>query len=188
MDDRIISKLVDKDQEAFKQLYDLYKNEIYRTCFYIVFDKQLAQDLLQETFVLAYRHIGKVNKPESLKAWLTTIAIRQSRRFIQKEKKNTWIEWQDHLTQAVSDTQTPEELLIANEQKASLLEALASLSMEARSILTLFYYNQLKIKEIAAAMDQPEGTIKWKLHQARKQLLHFFRSEINLTVTKEANV
>ncbi|TQR15403.1 sigma-70 family RNA polymerase sigma factor [Psychrobacillus vulpis] len=169
-----IAKLVRKakkgEDEAFEQLVGSVRQKLYRTAYAYVRNEQDALDLYQETIYTAYISIKKLKKPESFPSWITKILVFKSIDFIRKESR--------HFT---TDNEEIFAELLAHENgdliphSMDLSEAFKFLNPTVKTIILLRYYHDLSIKEIAAIMKYPEGTVKSHLNRAKKELRPILR-------------
>lgn len=164
--------LVEKDEEALKKLMNLYGNTLLRTAYLLVKDKHTAEEAVQDTFVIAFEKIDQLREPEQIKNWLTTIVINQCRARMRKWSwKNIFLtfkdkeeEWQE------AHVLSPEEIVIDMDQSQSLFQAIQDLDYKYREVITLFYFNEWTVDEIALHLEQNKNTIKTRLSRARQHL------------------
>lgn len=168
MDKKTWKKICQGHEETMKDVYEQHNNHIFRTCYYILYDKQLAEDALQNTFIKAFRSIKQLKNREAFKSWLTKIAVRESQTLYQKKES---MKAADADNVIISHAETPESIVISDEEKVMLSQALGQLEEDDRTILILFYFNRCRISVIAEHLQLPEGTVKWRLHKARQALL-----------------
>jgi RNA polymerase sigma-70 factor (ECF subfamily) len=172
-DDRVLARaLVAGDAEAFRILVERETTRVFRTCYRILGRIDEAEDATQETFVLAYRGLHTFRGDGSAGAWVARIASRESwRRAAQRARRRRLT---TSLDGAAMETPTAargplDETLHAEEREAVRL-AVADLSDPYREIVTLRFFGELSIVEIAAVLGRPEGTVKAQLHRGLKRL------------------
>lgn len=164
------------DQRAFGRLVDEYADALraylYNLCGR---DASLAADLSQETFIKAYKSLRQFKGLAGFRTWLYRIAY------------NTFVDWsrQHHELLLDPDTGPPPEpehdSADANQivdLRHDLDRAMATLSPTERSLVLLFYYDDLPIKKIAKIMSLPEGTVKVYLSRAKSRMARFFNSPL----------
>lgn len=176
---QLIEMMQAGDQEAFDRVYGLYANKLYRTACLISGNKEDSEDILQETFVKCFLHSREVNSPEYFEKWLMKIMIRTSWR-VTKQRKATVStdellqnEAYAGLAQVVfEDKQTagPLDRVVTKEEQATVMDAVKSLDIKLRTVIVLYYYEELSVREIAELTGSLEGTIKSRLHTARTKL------------------
>ncbi len=149
------------DAEAFEKLLLLYSEQMYRTAFLYVGNREDALDVVQETSCKAYLAIQKLKKEKYFATWLTRILINTAVEHLRSQSANVALELVDE--QLVIAEKNPVEYL-------DLIEALQSLRAEYRDVLILFYFQGLSIKEAAEVMQLPTGTVKTYLFRAKAAL------------------
>lgn len=151
--------------EAFEQI--VKRTEGYaRQLAYPVVGPNSCEDVLQESYLLAYRKLGQVKKPEAFMSWLCRLVLHVAYRF---KKKNPRME------------EIPEEVSGAEETEAVvdslvLEKALGELKNKERNLLILRELLQLSYDEISRVFQVPVGTVRSRLHKARRRLAERLQS------------
>ena len=160
--------------KAFTYLYNTYHNSIYSNIYNIVKNKDVADDLLSETFLKAFKNINTFTKDISFEMWLKTIANHHSIDFIRSGKKsqnNIYID-DDQLSEFIySDYTNPEKELIKKEEYTVFEKALKTISPRPRSVLIYRYKDGLSYQEIADKLQLNIGTIKHYIHRYKAKLI-----------------
>ncbi|WP_261796017.1 RNA polymerase sigma factor [Numidum massiliense] len=155
-------------------LFEMFYQRVYKTAYYIVKDEHLAQDVLQDTFIKAFRHIEQCPDGERAGAWLATIASRTAIDYIRKQKRRNALPFDNVLIEnnafqrevASSVEQTVEDAFAIEE----ILREIDSLDADSRVVLILKYLHELKDQEIAEALDVKLGTVKSRIFRAKQKL------------------
>lgn len=157
------------DQSILEKLYRQHFNKTFRTAYLVTRDYQLAEDATQEAFLRAFSNLAALREIEKFGSWVSVIAANYSIDLLRKKKK---IFFTDNISlhASTSPGDSPQESWEKNETAQEIREALFLLAPEEREILVLKYFNELSIKEIAAATDAPAGTVKSRLFRARKKI------------------
>ncbi len=170
MDEKeLVRRLKSGDRDAFDALYEKYKNILLRMAYLVsgqIFD---AEDIVQETFVKCFLHIGELKKEEGFKPWLFQILYRTAYRQAKKRKREIPDEDIAVRTDA-TDGVTSLDRIIRTENERLVNGAVQSLDFKHRSVVVLYYYNEMTTKEIARILGCTEGTVKSRLFAARKKL------------------
>jgi RNA polymerase sigma-70 factor, ECF subfamily len=170
-----IRRVLDGDYDAFETFVEKYQARIYRHICKMVPDKQLAQDLLQETFLSAYKGLGSFSGASSFSTWLFKIATNTALMFLRKHQPEC-IEYEDHLENVrKSDlvpaspefVNTPLEILLSVEGRKKIEEAIDSLPVLYRSVLILRDVEGFSIEEVSQIMEASVAAVKSRLHRAR---------------------
>lgn len=153
------------DQKAASELVDMYYKQIYLYMRRLGHDRQVSEDLTQESFLSAWRHISQLRDSKALNSWLYRIACNTSKLFWRKHKEIAGIEDIE-----VSDNNAMCDKVGHHEELELLKNAVARLPMKLRQTIVLHYMQQLTIAEAAEVEGVREGTFKSRLNRALKVL------------------
>ncbi len=168
----LIRKMKQGDDDAFDTFVRKYYDDILRYCGYHCSDAEYAEDLTQETFanffakLSDYRHKGKT------KNYLYTIAGNLCKNYY-KQKKPLSID-EEQLSEMESSSDNPEEKVT---DKIMLEWALEQLPDEFRQVIDLYYFQEMKLTEIAGVLGIGLPLVKYRLKQARNRLQFLLRKE-----------
>lgn len=159
-----IEDLVEKakvgDEEAFIELIDLNKKLLYYTLKKYIKDDEDIADISQNTIMKAYKYIKSLKDPNKFKAWFICIAINEAKVFI--KSKINYAHFEDS-AELLRDE--------VNHEEIEMKDLIERLNGDLKSITDMHYFKDISIKEISKQLNMPVGTVKYKLHLARKQLL-----------------
>jgi RNA polymerase sigma-70 factor (ECF subfamily) len=165
------------DLHSFDALAMRYRSAAYRVAQSIA-GIELAEDVVQEALLLAYKALPSIEEPEKFASWLYAItrhaALRMSQRTRQETVKR--VELDDALLEYSSALARPLAPRDAYET-VWVRAAIDSLDEEYRLILKLRYYDEMPLKRIAGFLDLPLSTVKWRLHRAKEMLRRQLRPE-----------
>jgi len=169
-DGELVSRIRAGDLDAFETLYHKYKEQLYRTALAITNDRGAAEEILQDCFLRAYDHIDRVDGRSSLRPWLHRIIVNLSYNWAAKRRLRLMS--LEHVFGRLLMTSygSPERAFQREELLSIVYDAVRSLSMPQRVVIVLFYLQGLSLAEIAYVVDSPVGTVKSRLHNARKAL------------------
>lgn len=166
---KLVQRLKGGDKAAFDQLYEKYKDILLRMAYLVSGQLSDAEDIVQETFIKCYLHIGDLKRDEGFKAWLFQIMYRTAYRQLKKQKRE--IPDEDIGIHAdAADERTSLDRIIQTETEKMVERAVNSLDFKHRTVVVMYYYNEMSTKEIAGVLECTEGTVKSRLFHARKQL------------------
>lgn len=141
---------------------------VYRLSIAILGDEADARDAAQDTFLTAWRQIRAVRDPDKFDAWLQRVAVNAARMTHRSRRRRGVREIPQSRVGAVSTDSSP---LAPTDSDAGVLDAaLRTLDVDQRSILVLHHLEGRPIVELAAILDIPTGTVKSRLHAARRAL------------------
>ncbi|MFB1050245.1 RNA polymerase sigma factor [Paraliobacillus sp. JSM ZJ581] len=167
-------KKTELSEQEFRLIYELFYDRVFRDAFFVIKDQHLAQDIVQDTFVKAFKYMDRLENKEKMGAWLSTIATRTAIDLIRKQNARNGIPTEDVVLEHVKSKQEVSASLDATIEKKLrqefITEKIAMLKPEYREVLMLKYIHELKDKEISEFTDLKEGTIKSRIHRAKKEL------------------
>ncbi len=176
----LIISIRNGDSDAFAKLYDLYKNNAVRTAYLITGNRASAEDVAQEAFVKCYLEIGKLQNPECFRTWFYRLLVRTAWRHAEIEKRSVPVQ-EVFEESKPSGGKTTEQQYLDTETSNILYKQIRKLDKKKRTAVMLYYYSELSTREIAQVMGCLEGTVKSRLHFARKTL----KSNLEILQIKE---
>src|SRR2546423_10052341 len=163
---RLIQKLKSGDADACREFVHRHYANIYRMLARLTRDSHRAEDLCQETFAAAWAKIGAFSGKCALGTWLHEIAYRRFLDWRRARKNHA----PDELLSDPIEPHDPLAGALKNERQRSLLAGLDQLEALEREVLVLRYLQQMRFHEIAAILDQPEGTLRSRTSVALRRL------------------
>ncbi|MBQ2830641.1 MAG: sigma-70 family RNA polymerase sigma factor [Oscillospiraceae bacterium] len=161
------------DEGAFETLVRTHEKKIYNLCLRLCGNSDDAADAAQEAFVSAWRALPFFREESNFATWLYRLATNASIDLLRREKRHrapVSLDDEEQSVDAVDESASPDELYEKKELRAAVLRAMEGLSDEQRRILILRELQQLSYQEIAEIMDMELGTVKTRIHRARKNL------------------
>lgn len=131
---------------------------------------------MQEAFVQVLRHVTGLRDVTSFRAWFYRILVNRSKRLARRPSLGSVPLMLERHDRADATAPTPDELALSGDEVACLRMAICELNEAHRLPLYLFYFAGLSEQEVAQALDVPLGTVKSRLHNARKRLKHMLDS------------
>jgi RNA polymerase sigma-70 factor (ECF subfamily) len=174
--DKLIILLAKQGNEsAFRELYETNYEMIYRLAFRYVKTQPDAEDILQETFIKAFKAIQKFdfNISSNFSAWLYQICVRCSYDYYRKRKKrksDQTASLSEMYTEPEALNSSPEKLAISNQTIQQVKDALYVLSPKQRTIFDLRHLQHKALKDIAERMQISPSTVKKQLERAVAKL------------------
>lgn len=172
----LIDQAMDNDQRAITQLYNMTKDNVYYTIKTMISDEDMAQDLTQDTFLKALKHLEQLNEPAAFRGWIKKIARNMTIDILRKRKVISFSQMvssdSDEMVEFEDDRaeNLPEVVIDRKETTRLIGEILGTLSPEQRVVTELFYYENLSVKEIAEELGVSENTVKSRLKYARNKI------------------
>ena len=165
----LVAQLKEGSKEAFDELYEKYKNMAIHTAYLITGNPADSEDITQETFVKVWLHIRELKNDSGFKPWMMQILVRTAYRVGRKRKR----EIPDEEAIERTENRTNPSLLdkaIQLEEAEMITAAVKALPIKLKTVVVLYYYDSLTVKEIAGMLGVMEGTVKSRLHTARRRL------------------
>ena len=149
----------DGDAEAMEKLVSQWQKRLWQHAYRLVGDTEAAWDVTQQTWLGIIRGLRKLRDPADFRAWAYRITTNKAIDWTRKSKASRQV--------SIEDIQDP---LQKQKKDADLKDLLEKLDIRKRAVLSLYYLEQLSVPEISAALNIPRGTVKSRLHNARKEL------------------
>ena len=163
---------VSGDSEAFGRLVTRYQDRLYNSMVHYLRNETEAEDVVQETFILAFTRLGSFQGKSAFYTWLYRIAFNTA--ISRSRRRRPRISVERDLAGAGTgldgDGPRPDERLQQDERASELMAALGRLNEEHRAILVLREMDELSYEEISDILETPVGTVRSRLHRARGQL------------------
>ncbi len=172
----LISAIREGDQEAFAILYEKTSQDVYRTARAILRDEEAALDVQQDTYVFAYNHLDQLKDPEKVLPWLRAIAVNRAKSVLRQQTPILFTELENEEGEGMPEQAdlSPEaspELQLERKETAELVsEILSGLSDGQRAAVSMYYYEQMSVGEIAEALGVSPSTVKCQLIRGRKKI------------------
>ncbi len=163
------------DGDAINTLFNNYYDDVYRYAKFQVHDDDLASEITQESFVTIITDLPELREPAAFVSWMRRIVDHQCSRYYRKKKDVLVGEDEDGHTifDDLEDKDAefiPDEALDRDELKRIIEGILDGLPEEQRAATYMFYFEEMKIKDIAQILDIPENTVKSRLAYSRKAI------------------
>ncbi|NSW75749.1 MAG: sigma-70 family RNA polymerase sigma factor [Candidatus Atribacteria bacterium] len=180
-DREIVREVLNGKKELFALLIHRYEDKIFNYIYYMVKQKEEAEDLAQTTFVKAFFALRQYNRAYEFSTWIYTIARNVCLDYFRKRKKedvdlslNVTVseDGDTEMGELIEEDHSPDPLrtILNEELRGKIEKAIERLPVKLREIVVLRHLEDCSYEEIAQIMDLPVGTVKSYLHRARKKL------------------
>lgn len=189
LDYKYIAKLVSRaqigDSDAFAELYAATYQRQYLYAYHYLKDEYLAQDALQETYILALKNLVKLKDPTLVISWLNQINFRVCYNLHKKQKlyNSEMVIDNDAVLEGSLDTgglsyhDSPEEAVIKVDSKDYLMNQILNLPFTESQVILMKYYQNLKLNDIAQLMDISRSSVKRYLASGRERLAKILQQD-----------
>lgn len=161
------------DSDAFAELYALTYNKVYNYARHYLRDDYLAQDAMQEVFILALKNLHKLNDPTLFIAWLNRISFNVCYDMCNKLKLTSNQVNDPEMLEIVQDEHigsNPETNFQKKDESSRLNQALATLPFNEKQVLIMRFFNEMKLEDIAAAMGISRSSVKRYIASGQEKL------------------
>lgn len=156
------------DPHSFSTIVQKYSQPLYWHIRRMVVNHDDAEDILQDTFVKAYRHIWTLRNSDSLKPWLYRIATNEANRFLSKKVNS------EEMSAMLSEKLLASEYVdYTREAEIKLQKAILRLSPQQRTVFCLKYYDDMDYDEISKVTGSKKETLKVNYHYAKEKVKKF---------------
>ena len=166
-DATLVARAIQDGPRAFGAIVARYQDAVFGVALSRLRNFHDAEDLTQTTFVEAFDRLDRLKEPAGLGRWLRTIAIHRCINYLKRRERIVDFE---AVAEPVSERPSPQADVEQAELRAQVMDAVGRLSKTQRETVTLYYIGDYSLAEVAAIQDVPLGTVKRRLHEARKRL------------------
>ena len=174
----LVMQVQQGDVASFDKLVVKYRQRLFSVIYNLTSNREDTADLVQETFIKAFRSIGRFKRNSSFFTWLYRIGVNTTLSFLKKNKARRFFSFErideeasrDDVFEVLASKSLADKPTFLKELQEKLNEALQKLSNKHRTIVVLFEIDGLSHKEIASIMKCSEGTVRSRLHYAKRQL------------------
>ena len=173
----LIHNAISGDQKAYESILKRYKNGIYNMIYQMIKNREETEDIVQETFVKAFKSLESYNDTYAFSTWLYKIAFNHCIDSIRKKKLKTlpldkpMVLKEGETHHEIKDESTsPESDLLYSEKKRMILETIQALPERYRIAILLRHQEDRSYEEISHILKLPIGTVKARIFRAREML------------------
>jgi RNA polymerase sigma-70 factor (ECF subfamily) len=175
-DQRLLSGLREGNPDACAKVVRAHYQAVYRFLLHLTRNVHRAEDLTQETFTAAWEKIATFQGHSTLATWLHRIAYTKFIDAQRAERRAAGL--LERLTTPKPAPSDPFETAMAGDETQRLYSALHRLEPPERALLVLHYFQGLSYREMAAVLDEPAGTVKWRTAEAMRHLRALLGDEV----------
>jgi len=176
-----ITAILNGDAKAFTMLVDQHKNLVFTVALRMLKNKEEAEEVAQDTFIKVFKYLDKFNGDCKLSTWIYRIAYNACLDQLKKSKrKRNEVAFAELNSMELAETNT---ILteIAQKERAQMIKAcMQQLPPKDAALLTLFYFEEKKLNEMALMLNLKENTVKVQLFRARTKLAALIRHQLKL--------
>jgi len=170
MDDAAVARARAGDSDGFRQLVEKHSRSVFRLAFRMTGNEQDAEDIVQETFLRAYRQLNRYESRSSFGTWLYRIAANCSLDLIRSRKHTRNRDDADVLQTVPASDPGPDRLALSGEVQQRVTAAMAELSQQERTAFVLRHFEGLSIEEISGMLGVNGNAAKHSIFRAVQKL------------------
>lgn len=182
-DESLFSQVQRGDRHAFDMIVSRYKTRLHNCVFRLVGSVEMAEDLVQETFLRVYRNRENYQATSNFSTWIYTIALNLARSELRKRKRRQFFSLNASPNDDSSSegfdlpdtTAGPSEYLEQSELGRAIHQAINQLPVKYRTVIVLRDIDELSYEQISEILECPTGTIKSRVNRARLRLQEMLR-------------
>jgi RNA polymerase sigma-70 factor (ECF subfamily) len=181
----IVERAREGDRAAFGQLVKSYQRRVYITAFRMMGNYDDASDVAQEAFIRAYRGLDSFDFRSDFFTWLYRIVINVSLNHLRQARRKRGISLQEAILPEPLQQQAgddPRKILEFKQMMVATFQALDQLPDTQRATVVLVLMEGMPYREAAEILECSEGTVAWRMHEARKKLAERLGKHLNRTL------
>ena len=175
-DQTAISRMKQGDLNGLEALVHRYQARAVHAAYMIVYERSLAEDVVQTAFVKVAERIGQFDEERPFAPWFFRIVVNDALKLARKQRRQVSLEEQpDHpaaqlAKRLVDPGLQPDQVVEQKETRQIILKAIQSLPPGQRAVIVMRYYLDMSMSDMSARTGRPLSTIKWWLRDARQRL------------------
>lgn len=178
-DQHYIDEIIGGNSNAFAIIVDRYKNLIFSLALKMVKNREEAEEVAQDTFIKVFNSLEKFKGESKFSTWIYKVAYNTCLDRIKKNKKDegtiTIDDFSEHLVKTMENALSK---MVDEERKKSIQDCLNLLPSEEGFLLTLFYFEDQSLEEIAKIMNITANNVKVKLYRSRQKLASIIKEKL----------
>ncbi len=176
LDSEVVEQVLDGDKESYGILLDRYQNLVFRIALIEFKNPEIAEDVVQEAFLLAYKNLNRLRNPSSYASWIAAITKNVCRGFRRKNKSKTVS--LDYLNEVgIEPSNEDEHQNSKKEMIFAIREFVQKLPDKYRKIIELRYTEGFSCRELAAFLNLSRSAVMSRLYYARKAIIKMLKKE-----------
>lgn len=187
-DNELVGAVQKGQYELYGELFGRYQRKLFVYMYHLVGNKEEVEDLLQNVFSKAYKHIQSFDLERKFSSWIYRIAHNEAVNFLKRKSRRQFISWEEIVTtkdklETQSEEKLPEEKWIIKEITDEVDSALGKLPEKYKQVLLMRYFSEYSYEAIAKILGKPVNTVGTLINRAKKKLLEV----LNESKKKEKN-
>jgi RNA polymerase sigma-70 factor (ECF subfamily) len=178
-DQILINQIIEGDANAFTVLVNRYKDLVFTLAIRMLKNREEAEEVSQDTFIKTYKSLHKFKGDSKFSTWIYKVAYNSCLDQLKKNKKfQNDVEINEFTEHQVKTIDNAFDALVEDERKQLIQECLHLLPSEDSFLLTLYYFEEQSLDEIANIVNLTANNVKVKLFRSRKKLTTIFKKRL----------
>jgi RNA polymerase sigma factor (sigma-70 family) len=178
-DQYYINQIIEGNSNAFAVLVDRYKDLVFTLAYKMVKNREEAEEISQDTFIKIFKSLNKFKGESKFSTWVYKITYNTCLDRLKKNKKeNSVVYIEDFSEHQVKSIETVFDTIDEKERNQRIQDCLLLLPSEDAFLLTLYYFDDQSIEEIAKVVDSNANNIKVKLFRSRKKMASILKERL----------
>ena len=181
------------DRDAFERLYGLIKLDLYRIVFSFMRDHDDTDEVIQESLIRIYKHLGSLKEIGKFSSWAMRILVNQCYTHRSRKGRHSYTQIEETIESEDQEVMfrhgaitNPRQELINKELLGRIHAAIDTLPKRQRMAVILFEIQGLSIKEVAHSMDCSAGAVKFNIHQGRRKMQKELKSDWDSLIARDS--
>jgi RNA polymerase sigma-70 factor (ECF subfamily) len=166
------------DRGAFVELVELYRNKIHRLAYRMLLSTPDSEDIVQETFIRVYLNLNHYDESQKFSTWIYRIGKNVCIDLLRKKRPVASLDAElsdseddySFYSKIASEETSPENWVLQSETQEQIRKSIDKLAEKYKSVITLYYLEELSLQEISEKLNLPVTTVKTRLHRGRDLL------------------
>ncbi len=171
----VVESVLRGRRDAYATLVSRYERAVSAAALRIVGDRHAAQDVAQDAFVTAFEKLAGLRKPDAFGAWLMKITRRQAMRHVRQRRRTARLNGQEKQVEDAGAQPASNGRL--DDETRRLLDAVAALPKQEQAVVTLRYFGDHSVQDVADILGRPIGTVTKQLSRAHTRLRDTLKQE-----------
>lgn len=167
------------DTQALRDIYALYKDDLVSLAAALLHDRTTAEDVVHDVFAKLIQNRMRLHITRNLRQYLMTSVANMARQYFQSQRRSSIALADASQGVQTGDPKTPETVMLSDERKRRLADALASLPYEQREVILLRHFSDFKFRQIAALHDVSINTIQGRYRYGLDKLRSLLNGELD---------
>lgn len=185
-DQYLIDRVLNGDTNAFGELVDRYQNFVFTIAIRILKITEEAEEVAQDSFIKAYDSLSAFRGESKFSTWLYRIVYHKSLDRMKMNRRHSTYEINEEITDnSLDHIENGLEFMLSEERSSIIQKCIVQLPEEDAAIITLYYFEEQSVKEIAKVTSLTEDNIKIKLYRSRKKLFSLLEGYIKPEISNK---